>query len=182
MQSRVYVQSEYFPDIRLVEIDDDASIEDLKGALTALLPVDTDADGRADVRRPSRDRRRTGMCAAEPQEWFLSVSREGCRTAARTSAAKTPKADASGGASGKSPSSMGTPRETRRATSSLTSRRASVAPASKNAAGSRRRSALKSPGATAASRPKRPMRRRRSRETYAQVPSAAATSRARART
>ena len=45
MQARVYVQSEYFSDIKLVEIDDDASIEDLKRAVIALLPAGTDADG-----------------------------------------------------------------------------------------------------------------------------------------
>src|SRR6185436_5999034 len=34
-----------------------------------------------DVERPSRDRRRTGMCAAEPQGRSSGVSREGCSTA-----------------------------------------------------------------------------------------------------
>lgn len=45
MQIRVYVQSEHFPDIKLVEIDDNASIEDLKRAAIALLPAGADADG-----------------------------------------------------------------------------------------------------------------------------------------
>lgn len=43
MPTRVYIQSEYFPDIKLVEIDDQASIDDLKRAALALLPPGTDA-------------------------------------------------------------------------------------------------------------------------------------------
>lgn len=43
MPTRVYVQSEHFPDIKLVEIDDDATIEELKRAVLALLPPGTDA-------------------------------------------------------------------------------------------------------------------------------------------
>lgn len=43
MPTRVYIQSEHFPDIELVEIDDDATIEDLKRAVLALLPPGTDA-------------------------------------------------------------------------------------------------------------------------------------------
>jgi len=43
MQTRVYVQSEHFPDIKLVEIDDHATIEDLKRAVMALLPAGTNA-------------------------------------------------------------------------------------------------------------------------------------------
>ena len=41
-KTRVYIQSEYFADIKLVEIDDDASIADLKIAALKLLPDDTD--------------------------------------------------------------------------------------------------------------------------------------------
>jgi hypothetical protein len=43
MQTRVYVQSEHFPDIKLVEIDDHATIDELKRAALALLPAGTDA-------------------------------------------------------------------------------------------------------------------------------------------
>jgi hypothetical protein len=43
MPTRVYIQSEHFPDIKLVEINDDATIEDLKRAVLALLPPGTDA-------------------------------------------------------------------------------------------------------------------------------------------
>lgn len=42
MQTRVYIQSEHFPDIKLVEIDDNATIDDLKRAALALLPAGTD--------------------------------------------------------------------------------------------------------------------------------------------
>ncbi len=38
---------------------------------------------RADAERRSRDRRRTGMCAAEPQGRYSGVSRERCSAAAR---------------------------------------------------------------------------------------------------
>jgi len=40
--TRVYVQSEHFSDIKLVEIDDHATLADLKGAALALLPPGTD--------------------------------------------------------------------------------------------------------------------------------------------
>lgn len=40
---RVYVQSEHFRDVKLIEIHDDATIEDLKHAVAALLPQGTDA-------------------------------------------------------------------------------------------------------------------------------------------
>ena len=43
MPTRVYIQSEHFPDIKLVEIDDDATIEELKRVVLALLPPGTDA-------------------------------------------------------------------------------------------------------------------------------------------
>jgi hypothetical protein len=43
MPTRVYIQSEHFPDIKLVEIDDEASIDELKRAVLALLPPGTDA-------------------------------------------------------------------------------------------------------------------------------------------
>lgn len=39
---RVYIQSEHFPDIKLIEIDDDTSVADLKKAALKLLPVGTD--------------------------------------------------------------------------------------------------------------------------------------------
>ncbi len=39
---RVYIQSEHFPDIKLIEIDDNASIADLKGAALKQLPAGTD--------------------------------------------------------------------------------------------------------------------------------------------
>jgi hypothetical protein len=43
MPTRVYIQSEHFPDIKLVEINDDATIDELKRAVLALLPPGTDA-------------------------------------------------------------------------------------------------------------------------------------------
>lgn len=43
MPTRVYIQSEHFSDIKFVEIDDDATIEELKYAALALLPAGTDA-------------------------------------------------------------------------------------------------------------------------------------------
>lgn len=42
MPTRVYIQSEHLPDIKLVEIDDHATIDDLKHAAIALLPPGTD--------------------------------------------------------------------------------------------------------------------------------------------
>lgn len=39
---RVYIQSEFFPDIKLIEIDDNASVADLKEAALRLLPAGTD--------------------------------------------------------------------------------------------------------------------------------------------
>jgi len=42
MPTRVYIQSEHFPDIKLVEIDDQATIDDLKKAAIALLAPGTD--------------------------------------------------------------------------------------------------------------------------------------------
>lgn len=38
MKNRIYVQSEFFPDIKLVEVEDGATIEDLKKACLKLLP------------------------------------------------------------------------------------------------------------------------------------------------
>lgn len=43
MPTRVYIQSEHFPDIKLVEINDDATIDELKRAVLALLPPGTDS-------------------------------------------------------------------------------------------------------------------------------------------
>lgn len=45
MRTRVYVQSEHFSDIKLVEIDDHASFDDLKQAVLALLPAHIDRLG-----------------------------------------------------------------------------------------------------------------------------------------
>lgn len=45
MLTRIYVQSEHFSDIKLVEIDDDATIESLKIAVLALLPAGIDPTG-----------------------------------------------------------------------------------------------------------------------------------------
>lgn len=42
MTIRVYVQSEYLSDVKLVEVDDDATLHDLKRAALGLLPVGTD--------------------------------------------------------------------------------------------------------------------------------------------
>lgn len=42
MPTRVYIQSEHFPDIKMVEIDDHATIDDLKHAAIALLPPGAD--------------------------------------------------------------------------------------------------------------------------------------------
>lgn len=42
MLTRVYVQSEYFPDVRLVEVDDEATIDELMRLAIALLPPGTD--------------------------------------------------------------------------------------------------------------------------------------------
>lgn len=42
MQTRVYIQSEYFSDVRLVEVDDEATIEQLKHAAHSLVPVGAD--------------------------------------------------------------------------------------------------------------------------------------------
>ena len=41
MLVRVYIQSEYFPDIKKIELEDDASLEELKDAALALLPQGT---------------------------------------------------------------------------------------------------------------------------------------------
>lgn len=43
MPTRVYVQSEYFPDIKFVEVNDAATVAELKHAALALLPPGTDA-------------------------------------------------------------------------------------------------------------------------------------------
>jgi hypothetical protein len=43
MPTRVYIQSEHFTDIKLVEVNDDATIEELKDAALALLPAGTEA-------------------------------------------------------------------------------------------------------------------------------------------
>lgn len=42
MPTRIYVQSEFFSDIKLVEVDGEAAIEELKRASLALLPAGTD--------------------------------------------------------------------------------------------------------------------------------------------
>lgn len=43
MPTRVYIQSEYFPDIKFVEVNDEATVGELKHAALALLPPGTDA-------------------------------------------------------------------------------------------------------------------------------------------
>lgn len=43
MKNRVYVQSEYFTDIKLVELDDEATLGELKRAAIALLPPSSEA-------------------------------------------------------------------------------------------------------------------------------------------
>lgn len=43
MPTRVYIQSEYFPDIKFVEVNDEATVADLKHAALALLPPGTEA-------------------------------------------------------------------------------------------------------------------------------------------
>lgn len=42
MPTRIYIQSEYFPDIKFVEVNDDATVAELKHAALALLPPGTD--------------------------------------------------------------------------------------------------------------------------------------------
>jgi len=43
MLTRIYIQSEHFPDVKLIEIDDHATIDELKHVALALLPAGTDA-------------------------------------------------------------------------------------------------------------------------------------------
>ncbi len=43
MPTRVYIQSEHFPDIKFVEVNDEATVAELKHAALALLPPGTDA-------------------------------------------------------------------------------------------------------------------------------------------
>lgn len=42
MATRVYIQSEHFTDVKLIEINDDATIDELKRAVLALLPAGVD--------------------------------------------------------------------------------------------------------------------------------------------
>ncbi|MDE2599058.1 MAG: hypothetical protein KGL40_05495 [Rhodocyclaceae bacterium] len=42
MPTRVYIQSELFPDIKLVEVDDHATIDELKRAVAGFFPPDVD--------------------------------------------------------------------------------------------------------------------------------------------
>lgn len=42
MPTRVYIQSEHFPDIKLVEVDDEATVEQLRCASVALQPASVD--------------------------------------------------------------------------------------------------------------------------------------------
>lgn len=44
MKNRVYVQSEFLSDVKLVEVDDDTTIEDLKKACLSVLPPEVHAD------------------------------------------------------------------------------------------------------------------------------------------
>ncbi|VBY40109.1 Uncharacterised protein [Burkholderia pseudomallei] len=43
MPTRVYIQSEFFSDIKFVEVNDEATVAELKHAVLALLPAGTDA-------------------------------------------------------------------------------------------------------------------------------------------
>lgn len=43
MSTRVYIQSEFFSDIKFVEVNDEATVAELKRAVLALLPPGTDA-------------------------------------------------------------------------------------------------------------------------------------------
>lgn len=43
MPTRVYIQSEFFSDIKFVEVNDEATVAELKHAVLALLPPGTDA-------------------------------------------------------------------------------------------------------------------------------------------
>ncbi len=43
MPTRIYIQSEHFPDVKLVEVDDAATIDEVKHVALALLPPGTDA-------------------------------------------------------------------------------------------------------------------------------------------
>ncbi|KWT98605.1 MULTISPECIES: hypothetical protein [unclassified Variovorax] len=42
--TRIYIQSEHFPDIKLIEIDSEATLTDLKKAALALMPAGTPTD------------------------------------------------------------------------------------------------------------------------------------------
>ena len=42
MPTRIYIQSEFFPDIKFIEINDEATIDEMKHAALALLPAGTD--------------------------------------------------------------------------------------------------------------------------------------------
>lgn len=42
MSTRIYIQSELFPDLKFIEINDDATIDELKHAALALLPAGAD--------------------------------------------------------------------------------------------------------------------------------------------
>ena len=42
MPTRIYIQSEYFPEIKFVEVNDDATVAELKHAALALLPPGTE--------------------------------------------------------------------------------------------------------------------------------------------
>ena len=42
MKTRVYIQTEHFPQVQLIEVESDATIEDVKRAAIALLPAGTD--------------------------------------------------------------------------------------------------------------------------------------------
>ena len=45
MPTRVYIQSEYFPDIKFVEVNNEATLAELKQAVLALLPTGIDIAG-----------------------------------------------------------------------------------------------------------------------------------------
>lgn len=42
MSTRIYIQSEFLPDLKFIEINDDATVDELKHTVLALLPAGTD--------------------------------------------------------------------------------------------------------------------------------------------
>ncbi len=44
MKNRIYIQSEYFADVKLIEVDDDSTLEELKKACLELLPKEAEGE------------------------------------------------------------------------------------------------------------------------------------------